>query len=86
MTQNQLDELRNKFINKQGDVNDLGEILCELYTSVSGRCKGIKSNQEAIYLDIKQIKASLNPVYTIIHSDEFEDEDGPFDSESIDEE
>jgi len=85
MTQNQLDELRNKFVNKTGDVNDLGEILCELYTSVSGHFKDIKANQEIIYLDIKQIKASLNPVYTIIHSDEFEDEDGLFESESIDE-
>lgn len=86
MTQNQLSELKNKFINKQGDVNDLGEILCDLYASVSGHLKDIKSNQEVIYLDIKQIKASLNPVYTLIHSDEFEDEDEPFDSESIDEE
>jgi len=77
MTIKHLDELKKKFQNKEGDIQDLGELLCDFFKSQSLHAKDIKAqllelnhNQEVIYDTLDSVKESLNPVYTIINSDE----------------
>ncbi len=74
MTPTKLNEFKKKFEEKQGDINDVGLVLCELFKSLSTHLKEIKStteylvdHQEQISI---QIEDSLNPVYTIIQSED----------------
>jgi|APGre2960657373_1045057.scaffolds.fasta_scaffold366053_1 hypothetical protein len=82
MTAKRLEELKKKFTEAKGDINDLGEILCDLFQSNSNHLKDlktqiseIKNNQEIIYEDINDIKNLMDPVYTIIQNDEETDQD-----------
>ena len=77
MTAKKLSELKSKFENNEGSINDLGIILCDLFESMSSHFKEAKSqintlneNQNHLFEFIDEIKESLNPVYTIIQSDE----------------
>jgi len=86
MTAKRLEELKKKFAAKEGDINDIGELLCDLFQSNSNHFKElkgqnaeIKSNEEIMYDDIQEIKELMNPVYTIIHhgEEDYEDADSP---------
>lgn len=77
MTAKRLEELKKKFQKKEGDIQDLGELLCDFFQSQSIHTKEIKGqisevlhNQEVIYNTLDSIRELLNPVYTIISSDE----------------
>jgi len=79
MTSKRLEELKKKFEEGKGDLNDLGEILCDLFLSNSNHLKDLKTqfvelknNQEIIYDEIVDIKKSLNPVYTIVYRESSE--------------
>lgn len=80
MTAKRLEELKNKFSAGQGDIQDLGEILTSLFKSSSQHFKEIKDqvgeirfSQELLAEELDQIKELLNPVFTIIHTDDLED-------------
>ena len=82
MTTKRLEELKKKFADKNGDLNDIGERLCDLFQSSSNHFKElkgqnaeIKANEEVIYDDIQEIKELMNPVYTIIHHEEEDDQE-----------
>lgn len=82
MTTKRLEELKKKFADKNGDLNDIGELLCDLFQSSSNHFKElkgqnaeIKANEEVIYDDIQEIKELMNPVYTIIHHEEEDDQE-----------
>lgn len=77
MTAKKLEEIRKKFEQKEGDINDVGEIVCDFYSATSAFLKKLekqmldqKTNQEIIYSEIYNIKELLNPVYTIIQHDD----------------
>ncbi len=85
MTSKRLEELSKKFADGNGNNQDLGEILCEMFKSFSEHLKDIKNqigrldmNQEIIFDSVESIKTLLNPVYSIIALDE---EDLPLDEE-----
>jgi hypothetical protein len=76
MTNKRLNELKNKFVKSEGDLQDLGEILTDFYIAMSKVINELKtqnteiqSNQEIIYEEIQNIKELMNPVFTIINSD-----------------
>jgi predicted nucleic acid-binding Zn-ribbon protein len=80
MTAKRLNEIKKKFDNNTGEIKDLNEILSDLFLSNSNHMKEIKAqlseiqhNQEVLYREITTLKASMNPIYTIIQSDEEED-------------
>ena len=80
MTVKRLEELKNKFSAKQGDIQDLGEILTALFKSSSQHLKEIKDqvgeirfSQELMNEELDQIKELLIPVFTIIHTDDLEE-------------
>jgi predicted nucleic acid-binding Zn-ribbon protein len=80
MTAKRLNEIKKKFENNTGDIKDLNEILSDLFLSNSNHFKDIKTqlseiqhNQEALYREIESLKSSMNPIYTIIQSDDEED-------------
>jgi hypothetical protein len=77
MTAKRLEELRKKFNSGSGTIQDVGEILVELFQSVSTHMKELKgiakdqnSNQELIYCELQKFEEAFNPIYTIIQSDE----------------
>lgn len=77
MTQKRLEELKTTFKNKQGTVNDLGELICDLFQSTSKHFNDIKnllvtqnSNDEIIFQHLESIEKELNPVFSIIKIDE----------------
>ena len=81
MTAKRLEELKKKFVEGNGNLNDLGEIITEMFQSNSAHFKDLKasikkieSNQEILYDDISKIKDLMNPVYSIIQEDECEEE------------
>ncbi len=74
MTQTKLNEFKKKFEEKQGDVNDVGLVLCEMFKSLSTHLKETKSNidylNEQQELILAHLEDSLNPVYTIIRQED----------------
>lgn len=77
MTVKRLSELKDKFKSGNGTTEDLGEILTDLFQSVSDHMKEVKANineikenQSLLYQEIDSIKSSLNPVYTIIREED----------------
>ena len=81
MTTKRLDELKKKFSANTGTTQDIGELLTEFFQSFSshikelkGQMKEIQANQEILFSEIEELKVAMNPVYTIIHTDD-EDED-----------
>ena len=94
MTTKRLEELKKKFADKTGDINDIGELLCDLFQSSSNHFKDLKGqiaemkvNEEVIYDDVQEIKNLMNPIYTIIHhddEDEAEYEDENYEESSLD--
>ena len=82
MTSKRLEELRKKFAAGEGDNQDLGEIVCEMFKSFSEHLKDLKNqvgkleiNQKIIFESIENINELMNPVYSIIHLDEEDLED-----------
>ena len=80
MTAKRLNEIKKKFDDNTGDIKDLNEILSDLFISNSNHFKDIKKqlseiqqNQELLYKEIETLKDCMNPVYTIIQSDDEED-------------
>lgn len=79
MTIKRLEALKKKFNDGTGDTQDLGEILVELFQSVSSHMKDVKQqmaeiqgNHELLQMELEEIKTMLNPVYTIMLEDDEE--------------
>lgn len=77
MTIKRLEELKKIFSESQGSNIEIGELLTDLFQSLSNHAKEIKlslaeikHNQEVIYNQIEEIKNNLNPVYTIVNTDD----------------
>jgi chloramphenicol O-acetyltransferase len=74
MTKKRIEELRQRFQNNEGTIQDLGEIMIDFFISSSEHIKDakkqileVKDEQEKIYTELKK---SNNPVYTIIEGSE----------------
>ena len=81
MTAKRLEEIKKQFENGTGELKDLNEILSDLFLSNSAHIKEIKKqlseiqhNQEILYQSIESLKNAMNPIYTIIQTDDDEDE------------
>jgi hypothetical protein len=76
MTVKKLEEFKKKFIDKKGDVNDLGEVLTDFFQTFSNYAKDLKKqneeliiNQDILFEEISELKKALNPVYTIVYEE-----------------
>jgi predicted nucleic acid-binding Zn-ribbon protein len=77
MTAKRLEELKKKFNSATGNIQDIGELLAEFFQSFSahvkeikGQIKEVQANQELLFNEIEELKIAMNPIYTIIHTDE----------------
>lgn len=77
MTKKRLAEIKKAFDDGEAGNAELGEIMIELFTTSSAYFKELKeqiselkSNQEILYEEIHNMKVYLNPVYSIVYSDE----------------
>lgn len=77
MTVKRLEALKKKFNEGSGDNQDVGEILVELFQSMSSHMKDmkqqiaeLKSDNELLHMELQEVKSMLNPVYTIMLEDE----------------
>ena len=90
MTSKRLEELREKFAAGNGNEQDLGEIMCEMFKSVSEHMKDLKNqvgrleiNQEIIFESIESINELMNPVYSIINLDKESEEEDEEDDQGL---
>jgi hypothetical protein len=72
-----LEELKKKFENGKGDINDLGEILTDFFQTFSKYSKDLKkqneeliANQEILFEEVSNLRSALNPVYNIVFTDD----------------
>lgn len=77
MTSKRLEEIKTRFANGQGNLEDLNEILSDMFSSFSAHFKEIKKelqeikeNQETLFERVDDIEEGLNPVYSIIEQNE----------------
>jgi len=77
MTAKRLEELKKKFNSNSGNMQDLGELLTDLFQSFSshmkelkGQIKEVEANQEIIFAHLEEIKQEMNPIYTIIQPED----------------
>jgi hypothetical protein len=77
MTPARLKEIKKKFDAGDGELKELNEVLSDLFLSSSEHLKEIKTklseiqkNQEALGLEMQALKSSMNPIYTIIQTED----------------